>query len=298
MDILAAIILGIVQGLTEFIPISSTAHLVFASRWTNIYGGNAAQITATMAVIQLGTLAAVFVYFAGDILGISAAFVRDHWNLLTRKRGMRFSGTNGIRPIWMSEESWLGWLIIIGSIPIGTLGLYFKDLIEGPATKNLWIIATMMIVVAVLLALAEMVGSQRKDVKDFGLFDSLAVGFAQVLALIPGASRSGSTIMGGLFAGQKREAAARFSFLLMIPAITASGLLELKEVVQKNLLSKDDIVALAVGTVVAGIVGYLSIWFLLAFLKKRSTAIFIIYRLIVGAIILLLLWQGYLNPLV
>ncbi len=296
MDILSAIILGIVQGLTEFIPISSTAHLVFASRWTNIYGGNAKQITATIGVIQLGTLAAVFVYFAGDILGISAAFVRDHWNLLTKKRGVRFSGTNGIRPIWMSEESWLGWLIIIGSIPIGTLGLYFKDIIEGPATKNLWIIATTMIVVAVLLALAELVGSQRKELKDFGLLDSLAVGFAQVLALIPGASRSGSTIMGGLFAGQKREAAARFSFLLMIPAITASGLLELKEAIQDNLLAKDDFVALAVGTIVAGIIGYLSIWFLLAFLKKRSTAIFIIYRIIVGAIILVLLWQGVLTP--
>ena len=296
MDLLSAIILGIVQGLTEFIPISSTAHLVFASRWTNIYGGNPEQITATMAVIQLGTLAAVFVYFAGDILGISAAFVRDHWNLLTRKRAMRFSGTNGIRPIWMSDESWLGWLIIIGSIPIGTVGLYFKKVIEGPDTKNLWIIATMMIAVAVLLTLAELVGSQRKELRDFGLVDSLAVGFAQVLALIPGASRSGSTIMGGLFAGQKREAAARFSFLLMIPAITASGLLELKEAVQKQLLSSDDFVALAVGTVVAGVVGYLSIWFLLSFLRKRSTAIFIIYRVIVGAIILLLLWKGVLSP--
>jgi undecaprenyl-diphosphatase len=296
MDFLSAIILGIVQGLTEFIPISSTAHLVFASRWTNIYGGNPEQITATMAVIQLGTLAAVFVYFAGDILGISAAFVRDHWNLLTRKRAMRFSGTNGIRPIWMSDESWLGWLIIIGSIPIGTVGLYFKKVIEGPDTKNLWIIATMMIAVAVLLTLAELVGSQRKELRDFGLVDSLAVGFAQVLALIPGASRSGSTIMGGLFAGQKREAAARFSFLLMIPAITASGLLELKEAVQKQLLSSDDFVALAVGTVVAGVVGYLSIWFLLSFLRKRSTAIFIIYRVIVGAIILLLLWKGVLSP--
>jgi len=298
MDILQAIILGIVQGLTEFIPISSTAHLVFASRWTNIYNGNPEQITATMAVIQLGTLAAVFVYFAADIWGISSAFVRDHWNLLTRKRGMRFSGTNGIRPIWLSEEAWLGWLIIIGSIPIGTVGLYFKKIIEGPATKNLWIIAVMMIAIAVLLAFAELVGSQRKSLRDFGLVDSLAVGFAQVLALIPGASRSGSTIMGGLFAGQKREAAARFSFLLMIPAITASGLLELKEAIQKQLLSSNDFVALAVGTVVAGIVGYLSIWFLLAFLKKNSTAIFIIYRIIVGVIILILLWQGVLSPLV
>ena len=298
MDILSAIILGIVQGLTEFIPISSTAHLVFASRWTNIYNGNPEQITATMAVIQLGTLAAVFVYFAGDILGISAAFVRDHWNLIFQKRKMRFSGSNGIRPLWMSDESWLGWLIIIGSIPIGTVGLYFKDYIEGPATKNLWIIAVMMISVAILLAFAELVGSQRKELKDFGILDSLAVGFAQVLALMPGASRSGSTIMGGLLAGQKREAAARFSFLLMIPAITASGLLELKEIIQKNLISKDDILALVIGTVVAGIVGYLSIWFLLAYLRKRSTAVFIIYRIIVGAIILVLLWQGVLNPLV
>lgn len=296
MDLISAIILGIVQGLTEFIPISSTAHLVFASRWTNIYNGNPEQITATMAVIQLGTLAAVFVYFAADIWGISTAFLRDHFALLTSKRGLKFSGTNGIRPMWMSEETWLGWLIIIGSIPIGTLGLIFKKVIEGPNTKNLWVIATMMIVVAVLLILAEMVGSQRKELRDFGLFDSLAVGFSQVLALIPGASRSGSTIMGGLFAGQKREAAARFSFLLMIPAITASGLLELKEAIEKHLLSSNDFIALAVGTVVAGIVGYLSIWFLLAFLRKNSTAIFIIYRIVVGAIILFLLWKGILSP--
>ncbi len=294
MNILQAIILGIVQGLTEFIPISSTAHLVFASRWTNIYNGNPEQITATMAVIQLGTLAAVFVYFASDILNISIGFIRDHWNLVFNKRRMRFSGTNGLRPLWMSEESWLGWLIIIGSIPIGVVGLVFKDLIEGKNTKNLWVIATMMIVVALGLGLAELVGSQRKELRHFGLLDSLVVGFSQVLALIPGASRSGSTIMGGLFAGQKREAAARFSFLLMIPAITASGLLELKEAV--HILSKDDFIALGIGTLVAGIVGYLSIWFLLAFLKKNSTAIFIIYRIIVGGIILLLLWRGILNP--
>ncbi len=298
MNLLQAIILGIVQGLTEFIPISSTAHLVFASRWTNIYNGNAEQITATMAVIQLGTLAAVFVYFASDILSITAAFARDHWNLISKKRRMFFSGTNGKRPVWLSEEAWLGWLIIIGSIPIGIVGLYFKKIIEGPATKNLWIIATMMIVIAVLLAFAEIIGSQRKELREFGLFDSLVVGFSQVLSLIPGASRSGSTIMGGLFAGQKREAAARFSFLLMIPAVTASGLLELKEAIQKNLLSSDDFVALTIGTIVAGVVGYLSIWFLLAFLKKNSTLIFIIYRVIVGTVILILLWKGILDPLV
>src|ERR1044072_7200939 len=136
MNLLEAIILGIVQGLTEFIPISSTAHLVFASRLTNIYNGNAEQVTATIAVIQLGTLAAVFLYFAADIWGISASFVRDHWNLITRRRGMRFSGTDGVRPIWLSEEAWLGWLIIIGSIPIGVVGLLLKKQIEGSATKN------------------------------------------------------------------------------------------------------------------------------------------------------------------
>ena len=296
MDILQAIILGIVQGLTEFIPVSSTAHLIFASRWTQIYSGDPEKITATIAVLQLGTLLAAFVYFAGDIVSITMAFIRDHWALVTRKRGMRFSGTGGIRPMWLSEDAWLGWLIIIGSIPIGTLGLVYKKMIEGSATKNLWVIATMMISIAVLLAFAELVGSQRKELREFGLLDSLAVGFAQVLALIPGASRSGSTIMGGLLAGQKREAAARFSFLLMIPAVTASGLLELKEAIQKHLLSSDDFVALAVGTVVAGIVGYLSIWFLLAFLRKNTTAVFIIYRIIVGSTILFLLWRGILSP--
>ncbi|MCU1289016.1 MAG: Undecaprenyl-diphosphatase [Acidobacteria bacterium] len=294
MNLLQAIILGIVQGLTEFIPISSTAHLVFASRLTNLYEGNPDQITATIAVIQLGTLAAVFVYFASDILSIIAAFVRDHWRLVRGKRGMRFSGTHGVRPIWLSEESWLGWLIIIGSIPIGVVGILFKDFIEGSGTKNLWFIAIMLISVAVLLGIAEIVGSQRKAVKDFGLIDSLVVGFSQVLALMPGASRSGTTIMGGLFAGQKREAAARFSFLLSIPAISASGLLQLKEAIE--ILPPDSFVPLLVGTIVSGVVGYLSIWFLLAFLRKNSTAVFIGYRIILGAVILVLLWQGVISP--
>ncbi len=294
MNYLQAIILGIVQGLTEFIPISSTAHLVFASRLTDLYGGNAEQTTATIAVIQLGTLLAVLVYFASDILSITAAFVRDHWNLLTNKRRMRFSGTHGVRPIWLSEEAWLGWLIIIGSIPIGTIGLLLKEQIEGPGTKNLFIIAVMLIVVAVLLGIAELVGSQRKEIRDFGIVDSLAVGFAQVLALMPGASRSGSTIMGGLFAGQKREAAARFSFLLSIPAIAASGLLELREA--GSLLPQETFGPLLVGTIVAGIVGYLSIWFLLAFLRKNSTAVFIVYRIVLGVIILVLIWRGVIDP--
>jgi undecaprenyl-diphosphatase len=296
MNLLQAIILGIVQGLTEFIPISSTAHLVFASRLTNIYDGHPEMITATMAVIQLGTLAAVFVYFFADIWDISSAFVRDHWNLAFNKRSMRFSGTDGSRPVFLSPESWLGWLIIIGSIPIGTVGYVFKDFIEGPGTKNLWVIATMLIVIAIGLLIAEKVGSQRKDVKHLGLTDALVQGFCQVLALMPGASRSGSTIMGGLFAGEKREAAARFSFLLSIPAITASGLLELRKA--WDLLPQDAFVPLVAGVIVAGVVGYLSIWFLLAFLKRRTTAIFIVYRIILGVVILALLWFGVINAAV
>lgn len=296
MNLLQAIILGIVQGLTEFIPISSTAHLVFASRWLSLYDGNAQMTTATMAVIQLGTLAAVFVYFAGDIWGIMSAFVRDHWNLLFNKRKPRFSGTDGVRPIFLSSEAWLGWLVIIGSIPIGTVGLIFKDFIEGPGTKNLWVISIMLIVVAVLLFIAEKLGVQRKEMRHLGLTDALVVGFTQVLALMPGASRSGSTIMGGLLAGEKRETAARFSFLLSIPAITASGLLELREAV--HLLPSEAFMPLIAAVIVSGIVGYLSIWFLLAFLRKNSTAVFIVYRVVLGVVILVLLWQGVIDPVV
>ncbi len=293
MNILQAIILGIVQGLTEFIPVSSSAHLIFASRWTGLYNGNPEQTTATIAVLQLGTLLAAIVYFIPDIVGITSAFFRDHWNMLTRGRRNVFSGTQGIRPGWLSEEAWLGWLVIIGSIPIGTIGLVFKKMIEGPLTKNLWLIATMMIVIALALVIAEAIGKQRKDISHLGIWDALIVGFAQCIALIPGASRSGSTIMGGLFAGQKRETAARFSFLLMMPAVFASGLLELKESVK--ILSQDDLVPLLIGTIVSGIIGYLSIWFLLNYLKKNSTMVFIIYRLIVGALILAALSLGYIS---
>lgn len=295
MNILQAIILGVVQGLTEFIPISSTAHMVFASRWTNIYNQDPQKITATMAVIQLGTLVAVFVYFASDIWNISKNFLLDHWLWLNGKVNRKDKdGRRKWHPYWLSDDAWLGWLLIIGSIPIGIFGIAFKETIEGPATKNLWLIASMMIVIAILLIIAEVFGSRSKNIADLGISEALIVGFAQALALVPGASRSGSTIMGGLFAGLTREAAARFSFLLMIPAITLSGLLELREAVY--LLSKDDIVALIVGAVVAGVVGYLSIWFLLFFLRKYSTFIFILYRIVVGSFILVLLWKGNIQP--
>jgi undecaprenyl-diphosphatase len=304
MSLLQAIIIGIVQGLTEFIPVSSTAHLIFASKALNLFGGagaelQAQQTTATIAVVQLGTLLAVLIYFAPDILTISVAFIRDHLAILsgggTRPRESRAaSGAIVGRRSRLSDDARLGWLVIIGSIPVGVLGLLFKHQIEGTFTKNLWVIATMMIVIALLLAVAEKVGTQRREMAQLGVRDALAVGCAQVLALIPGSSRSGSTIMGGLFAGERRETAARFSFLLSIPAVAASGLLELKEAVHK--LPPGSTLPLIVATITAGLVGYASIWFLLRYLRTHSTFVFIAYRLVVGAAILLMLWRGFIKP--
>ena len=290
MTILQAIVLGIVQGLTEFIPVSSTAHLVFAARVVNLYGGvdktlQAEQTTATIAVIQLGTLLAVLIYFARDIVNILRAFSSDHLALL---RGRTTPGEPKL-----SRDAWLGWLVIIGSLPVGVVGLLFKKQIEGPFTKNLWVIATMMIVVGILMTIAELVGKRSRDMSQLGIGDALAVGSAQVLALIPGSSRSGSTIMGGLFAGLNRETAARFSFLLSIPAIAASGLLELKEAIEK--LPAGSYGSLAVATIVSGVVGYASIWFLLRFLRTHSTGVFIVYRVIVGVLILAALSFGYIS---
>ena len=306
MSLLQAIVLGIVQGLTEFIPVSSTAHLIFASRYLGLYATvadpvlRAEQTTATVAVVQLGTLAAVLVYFAPDILTITVAFLRDHLALLRggvdRPREARAaSGRVVTRRSRLSDDARLGWLVILGSLPVGVVGLLFKKQIEGTFTKNLWVIATMMVLIALLLALAERVGKRRRGMSELGLRDALAVGGAQVLSLIPGASRSGSTIMGGLFAGQTRETAARFSFLLSIPAIAASGLLELKEALAK--LPPDAGLPLAAATLVSAVVGYLSIWFLLRFLRTHSTGVFIGYRLVVGLALLALLAAGRVRPL-
>jgi undecaprenyl-diphosphatase len=298
MSLFQAIILGVVQGLTEFIPISSTAHLVFAARAVGLYNGvettlKAEQTTATIAVIQLGTLLAVLIYFARDIVNITRAFIRDHLALL---RGSGNEADTATRSGWLSHDALLGWLVIIGSIPVGIVGLLFKKQIEGTFTKNLWVIATMMIVVAILLGIAELVGKRNRSLASLGIGDALSVGCAQVLALIPGSSRSGSTIMAGLFAGQMRETAARFSFLLSIPAIAASGLLELKEAIHK--LPHGSYGSLAVATTISGIVGYASIWFLLRFLRTHSTAVFISYRLIVGGLILFALFSGYISAAV
>src|ERR1700730_7138997 len=286
MTLLQAIILGIVQGLTEFIPVSSTAHLVFASRIVGLYDGvdaalRAQQTTATIAVIQLGTLVAVLIYFARDILNITTAFFRDHLALITggRTGDGNLSGGSASTAGRLSHDALLGWLVIIGSVPVAVVGLLFKKQIEGTFTKNLWVIATMMIVIAILLGLAELVSKRTRSMKDLGVLDAVVVGLAQCLALIPGSSRSGSTIMGGLFVGEMRETAARFSFLLSIPAVAASGLLELREAIHK--LPHGSYGSLAVATVMSGLVGYASIWFLLHCLGTHSTAIFIASRLIV-----------------
>lgn len=294
MTILQAIILGIVQGLTEFIPISSTAHLIFASRAIELFKGDvlqAQQTTATIAVIQLGTLIAVLVYFARDIMNISIAFVRDHIALLSGRARQNASPDEMFS---LSRDAWLGWLIILGSIPIAVVGLLFKKQIEGTFTKNLWIIAIMMILIALMLMFAEIVGKHQRTMEHLGVRDAMAVGSAQVLALLPGASRSGSTIMAGLFVGETRETAARFSFLLSIPAIGASGLLELKEAIHN--LPAGSHVPLIISAVVSGIVGYSSIWLLLRFLRTHSTGIFVGYRLVVGVIIIILLSTGRLSP--
>jgi undecaprenyl-diphosphatase len=292
MTLFQAILLGIVQGLTEFIPVSSTAHLVLTSRVMNLTL-TPEQLTSSIAVIQLGTLLAVIMYFAGDIWNITRAFIYDHAMLVKNGRRDQFHRTNsGSR---LSHEAWLGWLVIIGSVPVAVVGLAFKKQIEGTFTKNLWVIATMMIVVALLLTIAEVVGKKQRRMQDLGVGDALAVGFAQCLALIPGSSRSGSTIMAGLFVGETRETAARFSFLLSMPAIAASGLLELKQAV--HLLPHDSLATLAVGTLISAIVGYASIWFLLRFLRTHTTGVFIGYRLIVGVAILIMLFNGRISPL-
>jgi undecaprenyl-diphosphatase len=298
MTLLQAIILGIVQGLTEFIPVSSTAHLVFASRAVGLFsdiGGTlgAEQTTATIAVLQLGTLLAVLIYFASDILKISRAFVVDHLAILTGRRRVASADGSDQR---LSLDAWLGWLVIIGSIPVAVVGLLFKKQIEGTFTKNLWVIATMMIVIAILLGIAELVAKKERSMAQLGIFDAVAVGVAQCLALIPGSSRSGTTIMAGLLAGETRETAARFSFLLSIPAVAASGLLELRKAL--HILPHGSYGSLFVGTLVSAVVGYASIWFLLRYLRTHSTGVFIGYRLVVGSLIMLALITGQLSAVV
>jgi len=273
MTIIEAIIIGIVQGLSEFIPISSTAHMTIAGQLMDLINNQSPEKwTSFIATVQLGTLAAVFVYFREDIKNISLTFLQEN---VTKRKSFKEQ----------SLDSKLGWYIIVGSIPIAIVGLLFKDFIRSSFTKEPFVIGTSLIVFALILWLAELLYKETKDMKSIGWKETLAMGFGQVFALIPGASRSGTTITTGLFVGMNREAAARFSFLLSIPAILGSGLLEFMEATAY--LTSDMYVTIIVATAVAGISGYLSIAFLLNFLRKNTTKLFIFYRIALGAIVLL-----------
>lgn len=282
MSLLDAIILGIVQGLSEFLPISSTGHLTLAGKFMGLINdANPAEWTAFIAVIQLGTLGSILIYFWNDVINIVKEFVTQ--NFIARKKFKE-----------QSLNSRLGWAIIVGTIPIVIIGLGFKDIIEGALTKNLYVIATSLIVLALILALAEKIAKHNRGIEQVTLKDALLVGLAQAVALIPGASRSGTTLTGGLFCGFNRETAARFSFLLSIPAIFASGMLELKQTLESP--PSYDMLQLAVATLVSGVSGWFAIDFLLKFLRKNSTFLFIYYRIAAGAIILALLFSGIITP--
>ena len=285
MNLLQAIILGIIQGLTEFIPISSSGHLIIAEKLMGLDKVmTPEQITAFIAVIQLGTLAAVIIYFLSDILSITLGWIQGNLLWLQGHRGSR--GYNA------RKSARLGWLIIIGSIPIGVVGLLAKKVIEGNLTKSLFVIGTSMVVWAVILWIAEQVGNKRREMEHAGLSEALVVGFFQVFALIPGSSRSGTTIAGALFAGMTREAAARFSFLLSIPTIAASGVLELREAFH-ILGDNANLMNLIVSTLVSAVVGYASIAFLINYLRRNSTLLFVVYRLIAGLVVLGLAYKGW-----
>jgi undecaprenyl-diphosphatase len=286
MNLIQAIILGIVQGLTEFIPISSSAHLILAEKLMGLDKVmTPEQITAFTAVIQLGTLAAVIVYFFNDIMSIIVGFIGG--NLVMVQSGRQGGTHNGAR---------LGYLILLGTLPVVIVGLLGKDFIESAFTKNLYVIGISVIVWALLLLLAEMFSSRRRTISELDWKDALVVGLAQCFSLIPGSSRSGTTITGALARGMTRETAARFSFLLSIPAIAGSGIFEMKELFKVGGLQGIGLTNLIVSTLVSAIVGYASIAFLLSFLRKNSTLLFIIYRLIIGSVILWLVMKGHVAP--
>ncbi len=282
MNFIEAIVLGIIQGLTEFLPISSTGHLTLAGKFMNLISDkNPEHWTSFMAVIQLGTMLAILIYFWKDLWNILTEFLRD--NLQKR---VKYSE--------QSTNAKLGWLIILGSIPIVVIGLLFKDAIEGTFTKNLYVIGGSLIVLAIILAIAEKTAKFKKDIKDITIFDSIMIGIAQAFALIPGSSRSGTTITGGLFFGLKRDVAARFSFLLSVPAVLGSGLLELYQ--SLKFIDVNLITNMIVATFFAAVSGYFAIDFLLKFLKKNTTFVFIYYRIILGLTILILLYTNVINP--
>ena len=274
MSWVQVLVLSIVQGLTEFLPVSSSGHLRIVSE---LFWGQDAGASFT-AVIQLGTELAVVVFFAKMI-----------WQILTGW----FKG-------WVDKESrgqdWkMGWFVIVGSIPIGVLGLAGKDLIRD-ALRNLWITAGMLILFSLVFIVAERVGKKNRGFDELTMKDAIIMGLCQCLALIPGVSRSGGTISGGLFLGLDREVATRFSFLLAIPAVLASGLFSLPDAFDPAAGQAASGMQLLVGTAVAFVVGYASIAWLLKFVSNHSFEWFAAYRIPVGILVMILLAIGVLQP--
>ncbi len=278
MGLVEIIVLAIVQGLTEFLPISSTAHLRIVPAlvgWTD-------PGAAYTAVIQIGTLAAVLTYFWRDVLRILGAMFAD------LRRGK----------LATTHDAQLGWMIAVGTLPIIVCGVLFKTAIKS-TLRSLYVIVAALAVVAVLLAIAELfvrrrraAGIEGRTVDQVTWRDAIVVGCAQACALVPGTSRSGATILGGLCCGLSREAAARFSFLLSIPSIFAAGLYELVEAREELLATRGHVVELLVALAVTAVVGYATIPWLLGFLRKRSTFVFIVYRLLLAGLLLALLMSG------
>lgn len=271
MSWLQVVVLSVLQGLTEFLPVSSSGHLAIASR---VFFEDDAGASFT-AVCQLGTEAAVLVYFARDIVRILRAWFSGLF------------GSGGRTP-----DYWLGWWVIIGTIPISVIGLLFKDEIRTGA-RNLWLVATAMIVFSFVIAAAEYMGRQTRRVEQLTWRDSVIVGFAQCLALVPGVSRSGATISAGLFLGMERELAARFGFLLAIPAVFASGLFSLPDAfapVGEGMSATGP--QLLVSTVIAFVVGYAAVAWFLRFLVRHSMYWFVGYRIVLGTVVLVLLSTG------
>jgi undecaprenyl-diphosphatase len=273
MGLLHAVVLGIVQGVTEFLPISSTAHLRIVPELLGWPDAGAAYT----AMIQLGTVAAVIVYFWADLVRLGRAF---------------FEGLFRGAPLG-TQDARLAWYVLVGSLPIGILGLLFKRHIET-SLRSLYVIALAMVVLALLLLLAERIAAHQRTLSEMTWKDGIIIGLCQAVALIPGSSRSGTTLTGGLALGFRREDAARYSFLLSVPATAAAGLFEMRHLVRSG--EPFTGVDVLVGTVVAFVSGILAIAWLLRFLRTQSTVVFIVYRLLLGGLLLFLLGTGRLNP--
>lgn len=273
-----AVVLGIVQGLTEFLPISSSAHVQIAQHLLGLDNISKPQLTAFIATIQLGTEAAVLIYFWKDIVRIIRAFFGSIFNKATQNLDNQ-------------RDAKMGWLIIIGSIPVVVIGLIFKDAIENQL-RSLWVIAFTLIIFGIVLGVADRIGNRQRSIDQLTTKHGLLFGLGQALAVIPGVSRSGGTITVGLLLGYSRQAAARYSFLLAIPAVLASGLYEFAKTYQD--LDSSQLIATAVATAVSFAVGFSVIVGLLKYLSRGSFMPFVIWRVAVGLILLVLLGTGQL----